>query len=59
MKEIELFLTNLAVVRNVSASTQNQALSALLFLLDPARLVFSENLNTNKTPGYHYRLIVV
>jgi integron integrase len=31
-KEIELFLTHLAVVRNVSASTQNQALSALLFL---------------------------
>ncbi len=30
--EIESFLTNLAVVRNVSASTQNQALSALLFL---------------------------
>jgi integron integrase len=31
-KEIERFLTHLAVERRVSASTQNQALSALLFL---------------------------
>lgn len=30
--EIEAFLTDLAVRRNVSASTQNQALAALLFL---------------------------
>ena len=30
--EVELFLTDLAVVHNVSASTQNQAQSALLFL---------------------------
>lgn len=30
--EIEAFLTHLAVEQNVSASTQNQALSALLFL---------------------------
>ena len=30
--EIEAFLTNLATVRSVSASTQNQALSAILFL---------------------------
>ena len=30
--EIEAFLTHLAVAKNVSASTQNQALSALLFL---------------------------
>lgn len=30
--EIETFLTHLAVDRNVAASTQNQALSALLFL---------------------------
>ena len=30
--EIEAFLTSLAVERNVSASTQTQALSALLFL---------------------------
>jgi len=31
-KEIEQFITHLAVERNVSASTQNQALSAILFL---------------------------
>jgi site-specific recombinase XerD len=31
-KEIESFLTHLAVQRNVAASTQNQALCALLFL---------------------------
>lgn len=30
--EVEQFLTHLAVERNVSASTQNQALAALLFL---------------------------
>jgi len=30
--EIEQFLTSLAVERNVAASTQNQALAALLFL---------------------------
>ena len=42
--EIEAFLTYLAVERQVSASTQNQALSALLFLyrevlnLDIARI---------------------
>ena len=30
--EIEAFLTHLAVKRDVSASTQNQALAALLFL---------------------------
>jgi len=31
-EEVEAFLTSLAVQRNVSAATQNQALSALLFL---------------------------
>ncbi|WP_313210030.1 phage integrase N-terminal SAM-like domain-containing protein [Stutzerimonas nitrititolerans] len=31
-QEIDAFLTELSVVRNVSASTQNQVLSALLFL---------------------------
>ena len=30
--EIEAFLTHVAVERHVAASTQNQALSALLFL---------------------------
>lgn len=32
-EEITAFLTHLAVKKHVSASTQNQALSALLFLL--------------------------
>lgn len=32
--EVETFLTHLAVARNVSASTQNQAQSALLFLYE-------------------------
>jgi len=32
--DIEAFLTDLAVDRNVAASTQNQALSAILFLYD-------------------------
>ena len=31
-REIEVFLTSLAVERKVSASTQNQALNALVFL---------------------------
>lgn len=33
--EINAFLTHVAVKENVSASTQNQALSALFFLLSP------------------------
>lgn len=32
--EVEAFLTHLAVEGNVAASTQNQALSALLFLYE-------------------------
>ena len=31
-QEIEAFLSHLAINRNVSASTQNQAFNALLFL---------------------------
>lgn len=33
VKEVEAFLTHLAVLDNVAASTQNQALSALLYAL--------------------------
>lgn len=33
-REVNAFLTNLAVERNVAASTQNQALAALLFLYE-------------------------
>ena len=40
--EINLFLTHLAVERKVSASTQNQALSALLFLY---RYVFGQEID--------------
>ena len=32
VSEVQAFLTHLAVVKQVSASTQNQALSAILFL---------------------------
>ena len=31
-REIEAYLTHLAVERNIAAATQNQALSAILFL---------------------------
>ncbi len=34
VKDIEAFLTHLAVDQNIAASTQNQALSAILFLYD-------------------------
>jgi len=34
-KEIGVFLTYLAVKKNVSPSTQNQALQAILFLYKP------------------------
>jgi len=37
--EVEAFLTHLAVEDNVSASTQNQALSALLFLYKEVLLI--------------------
>jgi hypothetical protein len=33
-KEVEAFLSHLAVIRKVSASTQNQAFNALLFVLN-------------------------
>jgi integron integrase len=42
-REIEAFLSHLAINRNVSASAQNQALSALLFLY---KLVLSQPIDT-------------
>ncbi len=45
VKEIELFLTDMAVVRKVSASTQNQALSALLFLYKEVLEIEIEGVN--------------
>ncbi len=46
VKEIEAFLTHLAVEGNVAASTQNQALSALLFLYrEVLRIDLPETIN--------------
>src|SRR5690606_10259671 len=41
--EVEAFLTHLAMVKNVSASTQNQALHALLFMYEHVVGVKLEN----------------
>ncbi|TDR20466.1 integron integrase [Marinicella litoralis] len=46
-KEIEAFLTHLAVVREVAASTQNQAFNALLFLYKQVLGISLENQNIN------------
>lgn len=51
--EVEAFLTNLAVERSVSASTQNQAKSALLFLYKEvleADLAWLSNITQAKVP---------
>src|SRR6266852_1289297 len=51
--EVELFLTNLAVVHKVSASTQNQAKSALLFLYKEVlrnELPWLQNVENAKRP---------
>ena len=51
--EVEVFLTYLAVQRNVSASTQNQAKSALLFLYKEVlgvALPWLDNVEQAKTP---------
>ncbi|WP_288056911.1 phage integrase N-terminal SAM-like domain-containing protein [Methylobacter sp.] len=45
MAEVEAFLTHLAVEGKVSASTQNQALSALLFLYKVVLLIDLPGLN--------------
>ena len=52
-KEIEAFLSHLAVKEKVSASTQNQAKSALLFLYKEVleiKLPWLENITQAKTP---------
>lgn len=51
--EVEAFLTHLAVARNVSASTQNQAKSAILFLYKEVlniELPWLDNVTQAKTP---------
>jgi site-specific recombinase XerD len=67
--EIEAFLTHLAVDGNVASSTQNQALSALLFLyrnvlkqplsesVDAVRARQSKHLPTVLTPDEARRLL--
>jgi integron integrase len=66
--EVEAFLTHLAVERNVAASTQNQALSALLFLyrevlrqplesVDAVRARKPERLPTVLTKGEALRVL--
>jgi integrase len=52
--EVESFLTSLAVERNVSAATQNQALSALLFLYKEVleiELPWLDNVTRAKKPA--------
>ncbi|MBD3670030.1 MAG: integron integrase [Gammaproteobacteria bacterium] len=52
--EVEAFLTNLAVVANVTASTQNLALSAILFLYREVldiKLPWLENVTRAKKPA--------
>jgi integron integrase len=52
-QEIEAFLTHLAVVRNVSPSTQNQALNAILFLYKQVlgiEVVWLEDVTRAKKP---------
>ena len=52
-EEVEAFLTHLAVVRNVSASTQNQAKSALLYLYKEVlgvELPWLDNVTQAKVP---------
>lgn len=46
--EVEAFLTHLAVEGQVSASTQNQALAALLFLY---RELLDKDMELEGTPG--------
>ncbi len=52
--EVEAFLTHLAVVRNVAASTQNQGLSAILFLYKEVlgrQLEWLDNVERAKRPA--------
>lgn len=51
--EVEAFLTSLAVTRNVAASTQNQALAAILFLYKEVlgvELAWLEDVSRAKKP---------
>ncbi len=50
-EQIKAFLTHLAVNRKVSASTQNQALSTLLFLYTEGLFINQINNRSGSTPG--------
>jgi hypothetical protein len=51
--EVSAFLTHLAVDGHVAASTQNQALSALLFLdLEKVSGLFSGEFSSDKLPRW-------
>jgi len=52
--EIEAFLTHLVVDRNVAASTQNQALSAILFLYrEVLNKTIASRTHQSRNPKYH------
>ena len=54
-KEIADFLTNLAVERKVSASTQNQALNALIFLYKKGMIGSAFFIQSNEAKNCLYR----
>ncbi len=59
-KEIEAFLTDLAVKRNVAASTQNQAFNALLFLYSQVlKIEFPENIDSVRAKRPEKRPVVL
>jgi integron integrase len=58
--EIEAFLSHLAVARNVSASTQNQAFNAILFLYrDVLEMSLDEGLNAVRAKGSEHIPVVL
>jgi integron integrase len=58
--EIEAFLTHLAVKENIAASTQNQALNAIIFLYkEVLRQELDLNLNAVRAKRSHYLLTVL
>ena len=55
--EVEVFLTYLAVERHVSASTQNQAKSALLFLKSMGVCLTAAPDNPNKVARFTLQML--
>ncbi len=58
-KEVEVFLTDLAVNRKVASSTQNQALSALLFLYEKVLNIKLEDLDAVRAKKPHHLPVVL